>query len=200
MSTHLVCPHCGKSFHVDALPIGPCPHCGGELPQNLVEELESTFIPSRPLSLTVQVWCGYAAGTYMALTIPSAFTPADDTIFKMLEIPPLPHAPPVVAGMLYIVQCILLLWSSYSLHINQYRSRNLLLMMVFMFLIPQAIIYVPAISSGDFGRAIFSTYATAGLLCLISTYMYLYHWKYTTRYYDSIAYRQSAAHMQSKQS
>jgi uncharacterized membrane protein len=168
------------------VPLETCPLCGGEIPEALAGEIESLFKPERPLSLTIQMGFGLCVSAIMLLMIPASFKPADDSIYNLLEIPPPPHMPPMVAGILFIVKTFFLLWSSYSLYRNEYRSRSLLMLLVFVFTVPETVLTAPVMSSSDFGRAVFLFSAILSLLSLILGYWYLYYWKYSRAYYESI--------------
>ena len=193
MSASYICPHCGKAVTVKSVPVENCPFCGEPLPETLVDEIERNYLPVRTISLTFQMWLGFIFGFFYALAIPSAFSPPDDSIYKLMgelgyDLPVPPHMPPIFAGILCIVQTAMLLYSSYTLYMNEYKSRYLLMLLVFFFTVPETVITAPMMAGSELGKAYFLSYAFTCILSLTFAYWFLYHWKYCRFYYDSIKY------------
>lgn len=198
MSASYICPHCGKAVTVKAIPIENCPHCGGVIPDALADEIEKSFVPSRPISLTIQLWFGFIVAFFMLIGLPAAFQPIDDTqlrqimdMLNMQEMPLLPHLPPLIAGTIQTIGLFFIIWSSYSLYRNEYRSRSLLILMVFVFTVPETVLTAHDLAGSEFGRMMFISQALTCLLCLVAAYWYLYHWKYSKAYYESLLYLES---------
>jgi hypothetical protein len=195
-----ICPNCGKSVSVKTLPIGDCPHCGKTPPSEIVREIENNFEPSRPISITVQMYFGFIFGAIMAIAIPDAFKPVDTETYRLvretlhIDFPDPPKINPMITGCLCIVKVITLFWSSYSIFLNEYRSRDLLMVMVFALLIPESVFSAMADTSSPIGRMMFISSAVASLVTLVLSYLYLYKWKYSVQYYDNLRYLEDKAH------
>ena len=170
------------------MPTLTCPLCGSDLPSELIAELESSYVPVRPFSLAIQMWLGFLVGFMMLIMSPSAFQPPDDQIFTLLGIPPPPHIAPVLAGILMIFKGASLLWSSYSLYRHELRSRTLLLVMMFIFTVPETVLLAPSLARSDYGRMLFVATAVTSLVCLILAYWYLFYGKRAVAYYNTLAY------------
>jgi hypothetical protein len=194
MSASYICPHCGKAVTVKSVPVDNCPFCGEAAPDSLAKEIERTYVPPRPLSLTFQMWCGFIFGAMMALAIPDAFGPPDDSVYKLIsqsfnmDFPAPPHLPPIMAGLLCIVQVFILFWSSYSLYMHEYQSRSLIMLLIFAFTVPETVLTAPLLAGSDLGRLQFLSKAFTCIISLILCYWYLYHWKFCKYYYESIRY------------
>lgn len=201
MPTTYVCPACKKAVTVKALPLPPCPQCGAVLPADIAEEVEKQFKPSRPFSLTFQMYLGFLAGAYLFFQIPGSFRAPDDSEYRLanqllgenygMTIPVPPHMNPIVCGILTIVQTALLLWSSYALLLNEYISRMLVLLMVFSFCVPQTVLTAPFVGNDPLLRSIFLAMSSAYLASLILAYYYLFHTKYSVDYYASLHFMES---------
>jgi hypothetical protein len=193
MSASYICPQCGKAVTVKSVPVENCPNCGTPPPENLADEIERNFKPERPISLTVQLWFGFLFGFVFALAIPGAFGPPDDSIYKLFnelgyDMPIPPHMPPVFAGILCIVQTVILFYSSYLIYMNDYKSRHWLLILVFVFTVPETIINAPLFAQAQLGKLMFLSRALTCILSLFLAYWYLYRWKFCRYYYDSMRY------------
>jgi hypothetical protein len=194
-----ICPNCGKTVTVKTLPVEDCPHCGKTPPGEIVREIEHNYEPSRPLSITGEMYFGFIFGAIMVLYLPDAFKPVDTTTYRMIreslhvDIPDPPNINPMITGCLCIVKVILLFWSSYSIFLNEYRSRDLLMVAVFFFTIPETAFSAMADTSSPLGRMMFISGAMLSLLTLVLSYLYLYKWKYCVQYYDSLRYLEDKA-------
>ncbi len=188
MAQSCICPHCGNSFSVRELPFTQCPHCGRELPDALVAELESNYVPQRPFSLSLQMYAGYILGLLMLAALPWAFQPVDTSILEQLGIPPMMTLPPILMGTLSVFKTAFLLLSSRQLHRHDPRSRMTLLLMVFVFTVPETAMMAPMLSGSELGSIIFATSAIIAILSLSFAYLYLYHWKAALRYYGTLEY------------
>jgi hypothetical protein len=188
-----ICPHCGKAVTVKSVPVENCPFCGEPVPETLADEIERNFTPARPISLTFAMWIGFVFGFFYALAIPNSFGPPDDSLYKMFaelgyNFPQPPHLPPVINGILCIVQTIALFYSSYLIYMNDYKSRHWLMILVFVFTLPETVIVAPMLAGETLGKMMFFSMALTCFLSLLIAYWYLYHWKYCRYYYDSMRY------------
>jgi hypothetical protein len=194
MAFSYLCPCCGKAVTVKSLPAGSCPHCGAALPDALKDEVERQFKPERPLSLAFQMYLGLVVGVCMLPWTPDAFAKPDDSAYRLaselvgMRIPPPPHVTPVLSGILWIFQALLLFWSSVSLYRNEAKSRMLLLVMVALFTVPGPVLTAPFVGDNPIGRAMYAAGALTALLCLLLAYLYLYHTPYSKRYYAALRY------------
>jgi hypothetical protein len=195
MSSSYICPHCGKSVTVKAVPIENCPLCGERVPDDLADEVENNFKPVRPFFLSFQLYLGLIYGVLMLMTIQMAFEPQDDSIYKMVNFPPPPHLNPTVNGVLACVQMVFLFWTSYLLYMQDYKSRMALMLTVFVSTVPQTAFLAPNLGTSDMGRAIFIMLSILSVLSLLSAYWYLYMWKYPKAYYESLRYIEDKARM-----
>jgi hypothetical protein len=194
MPASFICPHCGKAVTIKTLPVENCPSCGEAVPDTLVNELERSYVPERPLSLTFEMWTGFIYGAILALFIQNAFEKPDDSSYKLIsqtfnmDFPAPPHPSPIVAGILCIAQIFVLFWSSYSIFLNEYRSRSLIMLLIFIFTVPNTVLTAPMLAGSDMGRLMFVSNAFTCVLSLVLGYWYLYSWKYCKYYYESIRY------------
>ena len=195
MATSFICPRCGKSVTVKSVPIESCPHCGETIPDALADEVENNFTPHRPFGLSFQLYFGLFMGTFLLYTLPYAFQPPDDSIFKLLEMEPPPHLPSMTAGILTCVKMIFLFWVSYSLYMQEYKSRMLMMLMVFVFTVPETALLAPHLGSSELGRYLYISTSIVSVLSLLLAYWYLYGWKHPKAYYESLRYLEDKAKM-----
>lgn len=195
MATSYICPHCGKSVTVKTVPIETCPHCGETVPDALADEVENNFKPARPFTLSLQLYFGLFMGTIMLFMLPYSFQPQDDSVYRMLNMDPPPHLPPMTAGILTCVEMFFLFWTSYSLYMQEYRSRMLLMLMVFVFTVPETVLMAPHLDDSELGRLIYISGSIVSMASLGLAYWYLYYWKHPKAYYESLRYLEDKARL-----
>jgi hypothetical protein len=195
MASSYICPHCGRSVTVQSVPVETCPHCGGVVPEALADEIENNFKPHRPIGLSIQLYFGLFFGVILLISLPYAFQPPDESIYKMLDMAPPPHLPPTMAGILTCVKLFFLLWTSYSLYMQEYRSRMLLLLLIFVFTVPETALMAPYLGPSDLGKFIYISSAMLSVFSLLLAYCYLYLWKHPKAYYESLRYLEDKALM-----
>jgi hypothetical protein len=200
MASSYICPHCGKSVTVKTVPIENCPHCGEQVPDALADEIENNFTPVRPWSLSFQLYFGLFVGTIMLIMIQYAFQPADDSIYKMLNMPAPPHLPPMASGILVCIKTFFLLWSSYSLYMQEYKSRMILMLMVFVFTVPETVMMAFFVGNSDLGRYLYIMSSVFSVISLGLAYWYLYYWKKPKTYYENLRYLEAKAQMNAERS
>jgi hypothetical protein len=194
-----ICPSCGKAATVNTLPVDTCPSCGAPVPEALREEIEKTYKPQRPISLTVQVYLGLLVGVVLLAMLPDAFSVPDDSAYRTLNemlgmrLAPPPHLHPILKGILSLAQALLLLWSSVSLARDEAKSRTLLLAAIFLLTVPEPVLTAPFLADDPFARSMFAVTVLTNLLCLASAWLYLFRWKYCIRYYATLHYLETRA-------
>ena len=194
-SCSYICPHCGKSVTVKAVPIENCPHCGERVPDDLADEVENHFTPTRPFFLTFQLYGGLLYGVLMLITIQAAFEPPNDEVYKLLNVPAPPHLNPTVNGVIACVQMVFLFYTSYLIYMQDYKSRMALMLTVFVSSVPQTAFLAPSLGNSDMGRMLFIMLSIVSVLSLLSAYWYLYMWKYPKAYFESLRYMEDKARM-----
>ncbi len=194
MAHSWICSSCGKAATVVSLPVDTCPSCGAPVPEELKAEIEKTYKPSRPISLTVQVYLGLLVGVVLLAMLPDSFSVPDDSAYRQasellgMRLTPPTRLHPILKGILTLAQALLLLWSSVSLARDEGKSRTLLLAAIFLFTVPEPVLTAPFLSEDPFARSLFAVTVLTNLLCLSLAYLYLYHWKHCIRYYDTLRY------------